>query len=182
MRARGLSLRAVTASLLAGAALLSVAPARAAEPKVTVDPAVYNDPSYDPAAHSGLPYAVYLRLSRGTFRRSTGMMATGIVLVGLGSTVMVSGTAVYASHGDCFFGVNGPEQCATHQNHTIGMALLLTGAVATAFGIPLWIVGQSEVPWMEAGKNDRAPVRAARLVPAIVPAAAGQGLAIRFNF
>lgn len=181
--------RAPRALVLAaiGAAALTTSAARA-EPKAPPpDPSLYIDPKYNPDAHGGLPYATYLRVTRGQFRRSTGMMVTGIVLVGLGSSTMALGTGIYAAAHGCSadsppFAGGGGQSCSARPGQVSGMAILLTGTIATVLGIPLWVVGASDVPFAESGVNERVPARSARLVPVITPAVTNRGVALTWQF
>jgi hypothetical protein len=200
------------ASLLLGAALSVVAAAatparadggavpdlRAATTSATAPPSAddYVDPSYDPAKHGGLPYGVYLHMTRGTGRRSTGMMATGIVLVGAGVVAMATGGGVYLVAGHCNSPVIAtpggtlPQDCPTDPGRATGFAVTLAGAIGVALGIPLWVVGASDVPWMEAAGMNPAPPSStastpsttARVAPALAPGPTplGAGLVWRF--
>lgn len=190
--------RARATGLLLGAALaLAAAPAYAEAPKAPKaeeDPSLYVDPSYDPAAHAGLPYGTYLRMTRGTGRRSSGMMATGIVFTGVGAIGMALGTGLYATaHCDSIPGVDirddsggssSSARCTHGPGHTMGVAILVAGTLFAAVGIPLWVLGGSQVPWVEAaGANERArPSTWARLVPEVAPAAVGRGVDLTWRF
>jgi len=174
--------RALALAAFGVAAALFASPARADPP----DPSRYVDPAYEPAAHGGLPYATYLRLTRGGFRRSTGMMVTGIVLVSVGATTMAVGSSAYAAASGCNDQIPNLEgdfgqSCSSRTGHATGMAILLAGSIAAGLGIPLWIVGATDVPWAESAANERVPARLG-LVPAITPVAAGRGVALTWQF
>lgn len=184
--------------LLLGAAIgLSASPAHAQQARAAASaPAAAappEEPLYNPAAHAGIPEAAWLRMTRGTGRRSTGMMATGIVFVGLGVVFMGTGTAVYAVSPSCAFS-GGPtplgegfvsSPCSRATQHGTGMAMLVAGTIGVALGIPLWVVGASDVPWAEAAglhapATPRPTWAAAAAVPALTSAPGGAGLAWRF--
>ncbi|MFT3771893.1 MAG: hypothetical protein QM820_41320 [Minicystis sp.] len=162
------------------------------------DPSIFVDPSYDPAAHGGLQYTQYLQMSRGTARRSSGMMVTGIVIASVGAVGMASGTAVFATSGRCFggdfptspeFGSSG-QLCSHGGGRTSGMALLLAGTIAATMGVTLWVLGATHVPWAESSARDeRARPQWARLVPGITPVlearpgpTAGRGVELTWQF
>lgn len=155
------------AGLLFGAALGVFAPAAAAQQAPRPPPsAVAGDgkpavpsplvePPYDPAKHAGLAEAAWLRATRGTGRRSTGMMVTGIILDVVGASLMAAGTVDY---------VNGNNQpcvaagqsalalpCSSTTAHVTGMALLASGVIGLGLGLPLTIHGAADVPRAEAG-------------------------------
>jgi hypothetical protein len=180
-------MRAGIALLTLAAIALPPAAARADEAKPLPDPSWYVDPSYDPSAHGGLPYATYLRMTRGTARRSTGMMATGIVLTGVGVSTLAIGTGLYVadhcSQSTVFTPDGSFNRCSQRPAQFTGMAIMVTGTITMALGLPLWIAGASQVPWAEAsGANDRAAPKWARLVPAVTPATAGHGVALHWRF
>lgn len=189
-----MSLRALAPGVVTLALALSASAAHAAPPDAQIakpaeDPQAYDDPSYDPSAHGGLPYAHYLRMSRGTARRSTGMMATGIVLSGLSATMLAAGSAVYVAGSNCqstFFGIDTGVRgvpCGHGTGHTSGMAMLLAATIGAAIGIPLWVLGGTQVPYREAsGANDRAAPSWARLVPGVAPTAASRGVELTWRF
>jgi hypothetical protein len=148
------------AALLLGAALGAIASpasaqqAPAATPPDAAAPAADppREPPYDPATHGGLPYGTYLRATRGRGLASPGMMVVGILLVGAGNAFMGVGTGMYASAGSCT--ARSPEGadlgCSTSANHTSGMAVLIAGTVFLGIGIPLWVMGETPVPRVEA--------------------------------
>lgn len=163
------------AALVVGLALLA-APARAEEPLPV-------PPSYRPADHGGLPYPVYLRMSRGTARRSTGMMIGGIVITGVGASLQASGLGVLAG-GRCgdqvFDPASGNMECTRARPPQVtALALMLAGTIAVAVGIPLWVVGQSHAPWAETDGR-AAPPSWARILPTIAPTGRGADLVFRF--
>ena len=144
------------AALLLGAALGALAPhasAQQASPAAAQAPAPPTEPPYDPTAHGGLSYGAYLRATRGRGLESPGMMAVGIVLVGVGNIVMGVGTAMYAAAADCSGSLPpslGGAGCSPSAGHTSAMAFLMAGTVMTAIGIPLWVLGETPVPRVEA--------------------------------
>jgi hypothetical protein len=127
-------------------------PAPAPATASAADPPV--EPVYDPAAHGGLPYGTYLRATRGRGLQSPGMMIMGIILVGVGNIVMGVGSAVYASAGSCGDAItpdgSPSNTCPTGPGHTSGMAILIAGTLGTALGVPLWVLGATPVPRVEA--------------------------------
>lgn len=188
------------AFLLLGAAIGLSAPSARAQPapSASAGPSAAssaNPPQelgYDPSAHAGVPERAWLRMTRGKGRRSTGMMATGIVLVSLGAVFMSTGTAIYAVKPSCnnntpFLGP-GPgtsftPPCPQGSAHLSGMAILLAGSIGVALGIPLWALGASDVPWAEAaGLHAPASARPtwAAAAPALTGAPGGAGLAWQF--
>lgn len=167
-------------------------PLAAAPPALALPSAPAAEPLYDPAAHGGLPLGAYLRMTRGTRRRSTGMMIAGILLTSVGLVGMGTGTGVFAAAGSCdrspmllsegdSFG--GGFTCGTHAQRTTGMSVLLASAITVGLGVPLWILGASDVPWQE-GATLRGPLPSrptwAQLVPGIAPGPRGVSLAWRF--
>jgi hypothetical protein len=128
------------------------------------------DPPYEPSQHGGLQYGVWVRATRGTVRRSTGMMATGISFILLGATLMGFGTGVYATGDHCA----PPSPCGPMPASTTGMALLGAGLVGIGIGIPLTVLGASDVPRAEAGGRASSP----RL--AFSPGLRGGGLTLHF--
>jgi hypothetical protein len=125
------------------------------------------DPPYDPEQHGGLSYGAYIRATRGTARRSTGMMVTGIVLDVVGATMLASGTGVWvhgnSCHAEFVFSPNGQAQqrCGPMTGHTVGMALMISGLIGLGLGLPLTVYGAAEVPrWEAAGSLDRPIPRA----------------------
>jgi hypothetical protein len=185
--------------LIGAAASLSAAPAQAQQATPARPPAAApaspvtppEEPAYEPSAHAGLSEGAWLRMTRGTGRRSTGMMATGIVFVGLGAVFMGTGTGIYASRASCDNtpiltgdGSTFTRDCPQSGPHTGGMAMLLAGSIGVALGLPLWILGGSDVPWAEAARlhTPSRPAWAAA-APALVAApgtSAGAGLAWTF--
>jgi hypothetical protein len=198
MRVRGPS------ALLVAALALAAAPAQAEPPLAPKAPRFEVDPAYQPAAHGGLPYGTYMLMSRGTRRRSTGMMVSGIVITALGAVAMGTGTGIYFRSSDCSNGdspVGLREEfiepvCNNSAIHKAGLAIMLTGLITSSLGVPLWILGATDVPWAEAaGKNERAPLQPfgrapspeglqapswARIVPTVAPAHKGVTFAWRF--
>jgi hypothetical protein len=147
--AAALSLLAPSAS-----AQQAVAPLASAKP---APPAPVVEPPYDPSLHGGLSEGAYLRATRGTGRRSTGMMVTGITFITLGAALMAGGSAVYLGANQC--SGNGrtnpdgtPQGCAVTSGQATGMALLAAGLVGLGIGLPLTIFGAADVPRLEAGK------------------------------
>ena len=181
-------------SLAAGASLalfaapaLAQAPAAAPPPLPRVEgvgsqPSIA-EPPYDATQHGGLAYGAWVRATRGTERRSSGMMATGISLIGLGAVLMVVGTVVYADADHCTtstFGVGGVPvtttvTCGPAPGHTSGMALLAAGLVTAGIGIPLAVLGATEVPRAEAGGRAAPSTRLALSL-----GARGAALTLRF--
>ncbi len=107
-------------------------PAAAATPAPA---APVEDPPYDPSAHGGLSEGAFLRATRGTGRRSTGMMITGISFMTLGAALMAGGSAVYLGANQCsnnsgIVNPDGtPQGCAVTSGQATGMALLVAGLV-----------------------------------------------------
>jgi hypothetical protein len=132
-------------------------PPVAAKPAPAAPPPPEQEPAYDPSQHGGLSEGAFLRATRGTGRRSTGMMATGITFVTLGAALMASGSAVYLGANQC--SGNGmtnpdgsPQGCSVSSGQATGMALLAAGLVGLGIGIPLTIFGSADVPRIEAGR------------------------------
>jgi hypothetical protein len=163
-----------SAGLLIGAVLFLAPLARAqqampppAPPKV----ALVEEPPYDPAAHHGLSEGAWLRATRGTGRRSAGMMATGIGLLTLSASLIGAGSGIYVNDNGCSLPNGMLVPCGTGQ--TTGIALFSAGLIALGLGLPLMIYGAAEVPRAEAG----------RLVVPSLTVAVGAGraaLALRF--
>jgi hypothetical protein len=136
-----------------------VAPVAASAPLKPVPPPPVEEPPYDPSAHGGLSEGAYLRTTRGTGRRSTGMMVTGISFITLGAALMAGGSGVYLSANHCDGNGTGvlnpdgtPQGCAVTSGQVTGMALLAAGLVGLGIGVPLTIFGAAEVPRVEAGR------------------------------
>jgi hypothetical protein len=89
-------------------------------------------------------------------RRSKGMMAGGIVLLGVGALSLITGLAVYAvgsvgtykgcygystysSYSDCGYTSDKGTQ-------TAGVALMIAGVAGIGVGIPLTVIGAKKVP------------------------------------
>jgi len=145
--------------------------------------AVAEDPPYNPLEHGGLAYGSWLRATRGTGRRSTGMMVTGIVLSTLGVTLLATGTGVYATGGNCA-NTPGPSTsgssvflCGAQTGLTSGMALMASGLIGMGIGLPLTFLGAADVPRAEAGSLG-APAAPPRATFAV--GASGATLAIQF--
>jgi hypothetical protein len=133
-------------------------PAAAPQPLAPVKIEAPQDPPYDPAQHGGLSFGTYIRATRGTARRSTGMMVTGIVLDVVGTVLMATGTAVWVKGNTCHndFQVVGPggvtnARCGAMTGHATGMSLLASGTLGLGLGLPLTIYGGMGVPRAEAG-------------------------------
>jgi hypothetical protein len=113
------------------------------------------EPLYDPSKHAGLTEAAWLRATRGTGRRSTGMMVAGIILDGVGALLMLTGTVVYVNGNDQPCGAGGQSPvvlpCSSTTNHVTGMALLASGVIGLGLGLPLTFYGAADVPRAEAG-------------------------------
>lgn len=114
------------------------------------------DPPYDPAQHGGLSFGAYIRATRGTVRRSTAMMVTGILLDVVGTVLMATGTGLWVDgnhcHGNTIFTPTATEtRCGAMTGHATGMSLLASGTLGLALGLPLTIYGSMGVPRAEAG-------------------------------
>jgi hypothetical protein len=120
---------------------------------VTADPV--KEPPYDPAQHFGLTEAAWLRATRGTVRRSTSMMATGLTLGAAGASLMLAGTLLYVSGNNKPCGGTGESTlvlpCSSTTDHVTGMALLTSGLIGLGLGLPLTFYGAADVPRIEAG-------------------------------
>ena len=137
------------------------APAALAAPAAATQPV--EEPPYDASQHGGYSYGAWIKMTRGTARRSTGMMATGIGFIGLGAILMATGTGIYAAGDSCklepivpvggggTIGTGPLLPCGPHTAHTTGLALLGTGVISLGIGIPLTALGADEVPRLEAG-------------------------------
>jgi hypothetical protein len=133
-------------------------PPPAAPPQVGAQAPVREDPPYNPLEHDGLAYGAWLRATRGTARRSTSMMITGISLATLGVTLLAAGTGIYAGGGTCAdtpgpIGSNGNALflCGPQAGLTAGIALMASGLIGLGIGLPLTFLGAAEVPRAEAG-------------------------------
>ncbi len=179
------------ACLVIGAAVSLLAPVAAAQqgpPPAVAVPAppaaaspvrpVAEDPPYNPAEHGYLAYSAWLRATRGTGRRSTGMMVTGIALATLGVTLLATGTGVYAGGAGCDMqpGPNGTLLCGAQAGLTTGLALMASGLIGLGIGLPLTFFGAAQVPRAEAGS---APPRASVAATVV---AGPQGAALRLSF
>ena len=113
------------------------------------------EPLYQPSQHAGLTQAAWLRATRGTERRSVGMMATGLILVGVGAALMTAGTVEYVNGNNQPCGAGGQSPlvlpCSSMTNHVTGMALLASGVIGLGLGLPLTFYGAADVPRAEAG-------------------------------
>jgi hypothetical protein len=138
---------------------LPLALAAAASPALADPPAAPPPAALAPAAPQPFAYPQPRLSQKGTERRSTAMMVTGISLVGVGAVMMIAGTAFYEAAKACpRFGivqsdarvgggkvVERPE-CGDPAGQLTSMAVLFTGSITAALGIPLWILGSSNAP------------------------------------
>ena len=116
------------------------------------------EPLYNPAEHGGISYGAWLRATRSTSRRSTGMMVTGISLAALGTVLLATGTGIYVSGTACA-NTPGPTDsngntvflCGPQAGLTSGMALMASGLIGLGLGLPLTFLGAADVPRAEAG-------------------------------
>jgi hypothetical protein len=141
-----------------------LAPKAGTEPAPAAAPTAPEDPPYNPMDHGGLAYGTWLRATRGTGRRSTGMMITGITLVAVGVTLLGAGTGVYANGSTCAgtAGPTGPNGnqlflCGPQAGLTSGLALMASGVIGLGIGLPLTFLGAAEVPRAEAGQAGGTP-------------------------
>lgn len=157
------------------AAPAPAAPAAPASPALPAQPAApVEEPPYDPGAHKNVKEGAWLRVTRDTARRSTGMMVTGIGFITLAASLIAAGTGVYLNDDGCH-GVNN----ACNGGHATGMALMSSGLIALGLGLPLTIYGASEVPYLEAGSTvSRSRAPALRVTAGVTPT--GASLALRF--
>jgi hypothetical protein len=132
--------------LLCGTALGFFAPAAGAQQVGTPAPEV----------KAGLTEAAWLRATRGTERRSTPMLASGVTFDLTGATLMLAGTLLYTSGNDKPCGgttqSNPALPCSSTTDHVTGMALMASGIIALGLGLPLTFYGAAEVPRAEAGR------------------------------
>jgi hypothetical protein len=178
---------AAALALAAPSALAQQAPPRAPvtpvapvpAPAPAAAPGPVEEPPYDPAKHGGLSEAAWLRATRGMGRRSPGMMATGIVLIGVGATLMATGTGVYATDNGCTDANGNSVPCGA--GRVTGTALLSAGLIALGLGIPLTALGAAEVPRIESGsvslRLTLTPITPLRTGSSQPP---GAGLVLRF--
>jgi hypothetical protein len=96
-------------------------------------------PAAQPAPQSQVMWAPPPARPEQTKRNSTGMMITGIVLTSLSAVSLTAGAAVIV--GDTTDG-DGTAIAAV----LIGGPLVIGGAVFSAVGIPLWVIGSRQVP------------------------------------
>ena len=126
----------------------------APKPPAAADP--IKEPLYDPAQHFGLAEAAWLRATRGTQRRSTSMMATGLTLGLAGLSLMFSGTLLYVDGNNKPCGGTGESTpvlpCSSTTAHVTGMALFASGVIGLGLGLPLTFYGGADVPRAEAGR------------------------------
>lgn len=135
------------ASTLLASASLSARPALAEPPPAPLAPSPA-PPSYSPA-----PAGPWVAPLAGTRRRSSGAMIGGIVLASLGALGMGIGTAIYVDAG-CSSSFES-QFCSPSADKLVGMTVLLSSAVVTAIGVPLWIYGAEKV----ATPADEPPIR-----------------------
>jgi hypothetical protein len=115
------------------------------------------EPPYDPATHGGYSEGAWLRATRGTDHRSVGMMLTGIGLLVVGSTMMIAGAVVGANAEPCdpttVTLASGAQStvCGPMAGRTTGTIIVTAGLIELGVGIPLTVLGASEVPRVEAG-------------------------------
>ncbi len=157
------------AVILLAPSAMAEPPARAPAPSVAsaapAPPASepVEEPPYDPAQHFGYSEGAWLRATRGTERRSVGMMITGISLTSLGLALAIAGAAVAANGSHC-----GKSQvqlsdgstttlCGPMAGASSGMAVLSAGLIGIGIGLPLTVLGAAEVPRVEASGGSRAP-------------------------
>lgn len=110
-------------------------------------------------------------------RRSSGMMAGGIVMISVGGLGLIIGSALALSSGSsCSFDFSG--SCSRDTGaQTAGYGMMIGGIISVAVGIPLLVYGAKKVPVRPEG----APAPAAALAtPAWIGAPAGQGWQWKF--
>lgn len=136
----------------AAGAQQAVARAAASTPEALAQPVA--EPPYDATKHGGLTEAAWLRATRGTDRRSTGMMATGITFDVTGAALMLAGTLVYVNGNNKPCGPTGESvpvlPCSSTTDHVTGMAVMASGVIALGLGLPLTFYGAASVPRAEA--------------------------------
>ena len=131
---------------------------QASPPKTPQVAAPAEEPPYDPATHGGYSEGAWLRATRGLERRSTGMMATGIVLITLGASLVAIGTGVALGGRGCnamsrpTAGGGAVEVCGAITGPTTGLAVGSAGVITLGLGLPLTILGAMEVPPVEAAR------------------------------
>jgi hypothetical protein len=150
--------------LLLALALTSTTPSRAeppARPAEVATPAASSytmEPPYDPAAHGGYSEGAWLRATRGTDRRSLGMMLTGIGFVVLGASMMIAGAVVGVDAEHCSPQTvtlpDGAQRnlCGAMAGRTTGTVIVTAGIVGLGLGIPLVVLGASDAPRVEAAQ------------------------------
>jgi hypothetical protein len=84
----------------------------------------------------------------GKETRSSGMMASGIVLIAVGATMLPMGTAVSMNAGQSceFDNFGNSRNCKPSSELFSGIGVLVAGAGALAVGIPLLVLGAQKVP------------------------------------
>jgi hypothetical protein len=127
----------------------AVTPASPAAPAPPVE-----EPPYDPVEHQGLSEGAWLRATRGTGRRSLGMMITGIGFVTLGASLLAAGSGIAVNGNQCNPMQNfttGSTFCGAETQQGTGVALLAAGLIALGIGLPLTVLGAADVPRVQAG-------------------------------
>jgi hypothetical protein len=82
----------------------------------------------------------------GKETRSAGMVATGVVLISIGATMLPIGTTISAGAGrDCSFD-GSTQTCEPDPERLSGIGVLAAAAGALAVGIPLVVLGAQKVP------------------------------------
>lgn len=84
----------------------------------------------------------------GKETRSAGMVATGVVLISLGATMLPIGSFMSANAGEsCTFDdFGGTQSCEPRGERLSGIGILAAASGALAVGIPLVVLGAQKVP------------------------------------
>ncbi len=157
----------------------------AAKPAPAAGGVPTEDPAYQASQHGGLSYSEWLIASRGTARRSTGMMITGLSLLGIGASLAATGTGIYAAGDPCItnqvrFEGSAVSPCGARTSHITGTAILVSGVIALGIAIPLTALGASQVPRAEAARLDGEPAARARSFVSLSLGLRGGGIALHF--
>jgi hypothetical protein len=131
----------------------------------------------------GAATAPISKSSPATRRNSTGAMVTGIVLTGVGTSLLVMGLVV-AQNASSSCGDKSDAQCSDLGpaiGGTVGATIAVSGGIMALVGIPLIIVGARRVP-VEQGHTE--PAKQSRTTaPLSIGLAVGPGaLSLRAVF
>jgi hypothetical protein len=107
------------------------------------------DPPPDlPAGYISSPPLGYRDPAVGKETRSSAMVASGIVLISVATTMLPIGTIVWSASGqDCISSPMGTSfTCQPARERFSGLGILVAAAGGLAIGIPLLVLGAQKVP------------------------------------